>query len=148
MSGPRTRDLTLPSLSRRQTLTQLMRVIFIHILNNKISKIGNIQGPTGKHSETQHGLDARESCGKLPWIGLNPPRRGHVRMNPGLNWSRSRRSHKSALTKSFLQFFETPGVSSCQYILATTRRAADDMTQTTALQVISLFVLPVVTLSW
>jgi hypothetical protein len=62
--------MTLPSLSRRQTLKELMQMRLIDLLNDKTSK-KEIQGTTTKHSDKQQALDADQSNGKRRSMGQN-----------------------------------------------------------------------------
>jgi hypothetical protein len=87
------RDMTLPSLSRRQTPEELTQRIFITFRITGHQE-RNIQGATTKHSEKQHMLDASQSYGKRRSMSRNPPRRRFAPVNPDLSPSRPHHSHR------------------------------------------------------
>jgi argonaute-like protein implicated in RNA metabolism and viral defense len=67
------REVTLPFLSRRQTLKELMQIIFIAFRMTRHQK-KDIQGTTTKHSNQQHTLDAGQAYGKRGLTSRSPPR--------------------------------------------------------------------------
>jgi hypothetical protein len=76
----RTFGMTLPSLSRKQMLKQLMQTILIQIPNSQTSKREK-ERTIAQHSKS-NTLGSSESGGKRRLRSPNPPRRLYVLMNP------------------------------------------------------------------